>query len=98
HWTIPHSIWKEMKESWREKKLGPKQRTLNFIKEGAPCLFTCKNLLHAVTQFIAVDDQSLAVVNKTTFQNCLVTMRPRTISPELPMTHDVLNHLHNEFV
>lgn len=72
-----------MEESWREKKPGPKQRTLDFIKEGAPRLFTRENLLHAVTQFVAVDDQvstqliwfhvpevwelSLAVVNKTTF-------------------------------
>ena len=48
-----------MEESQREKKLGPKQRTLDFIKdsEGAPRLFTRENILHAVTQFAAVDDQ-----------------------------------------
>jgi hypothetical protein len=57
HWAIPRSIWKEMEESQREKKPGPKQRTLDFIKEGAPRSFTRENLLHAMTQFIAVDDQ-----------------------------------------
>ncbi|KAF8235081.1 hypothetical protein L208DRAFT_1065881, partial [Tricholoma matsutake] len=60
--------------------------------------FDCKDLLHAVTQFITVDDQSLAVVGKTTFRNCLVAMRPKSISLDLPTTYNVVKHLHNEFV
>jgi hypothetical protein len=58
HWAIPQPIWKEMEESQREKKQGSKQRSLDlFIKEDTPHSFTCENLLHVMTQFIAVDDQ-----------------------------------------
>ncbi|KAF8224865.1 hypothetical protein L208DRAFT_1308647, partial [Tricholoma matsutake] len=30
--------------------------------------------------------------------NCLVAMRPKSMLQDLPTTHDVVNHLHNEFV
>jgi len=42
--------------------------------------------------------QSLSVVNKMMFQNCLVAMRPKSSSLNFPTTHDVANHLHNKFV
>lgn len=42
--------------------------------------------------------QSLAVANKAIFRNCLVAMRPKTTKADVPTTHDVMSHLHNEFV
>ena len=41
--------------------------------------------------------EALAVANKPIFRNCLVTMRPKTRSKELPSTHDVVTYIHNEF-
>jgi len=38
------------------------------------------------------------VANKAMFQNCLVAMRPKSMLSDLPSTHDVVTHLHNEFV
>jgi len=32
------------------------------------------------------------------FQNCLVVMRPKLTLLDLPSMHDVVGHLHNEFV
>jgi hypothetical protein len=47
-----------MEESRIGEKPGPKQRTLGLVtKDGAPLSFTHDNLLHVVTQFVAVDDQ-----------------------------------------
>ena len=43
-------------------------------------------------------DQSLAVANKATFRNCLVTMRPKAIKADLPSTHDIQTYIHNQFV
>ena len=37
-------------------------------------------------------------MGKTTFRNCLVAMWPTSILLDLPSTHDVSTHLHNEFV
>jgi hypothetical protein len=37
-------------------------------------------------------------MKKTTFQNCLVAMRPKSTLLDLPTAHNVTNHLHNEFV
>lgn len=41
--------------------------------------------------------QSLSVVNKPAFRNCLVAMRPKTRTKELPSIHGVNTHIHNEF-
>ncbi|KAF8238335.1 hypothetical protein L208DRAFT_1242783, partial [Tricholoma matsutake] len=60
--------------------------------------FTLENVLHLVTQFVAVDDQFLSVAAKTTFRNCLVAMRPKSNSQDLLTTQDVTSHLHNKFV
>ena len=32
------------------------------------------------------------------FRNCLVAMRPKTTKADVPTTHDIMSHLHNEFV
>jgi hypothetical protein len=40
----------------------------------------------------------LAIANKTTFWNCLVMMRPKTVVADLLTTHNVTVHLHNEYV
>jgi hypothetical protein len=45
-----------------------------------------------------VDQQALAVAGKATFRNCLVAMRPKVSSLDLPSTHDVSMYIHNEFV
>ncbi|KAF8478745.1 hypothetical protein DFH94DRAFT_619600, partial [Russula ochroleuca] len=99
HWAIPRPIWKEMEALKNGKRLG-RQTNLNGIvqKVTGPGEFTRTALQHAVTQFIACDDQSLAVANKATFCNCLVAMRPKTIKADLPTTYNVMSHLHNEFV
>ncbi|KAF8232230.1 hypothetical protein L208DRAFT_1273067, partial [Tricholoma matsutake] len=99
HWAILCLIWKKMQEEKRGIK-GERQGTLDkLIKEPSELLvFTHENVLHSVTQFVAVNDQSLSVANKTTFHNCLVVMRPKSILQDLPTTHDVTSHLHNEFV
>jgi hypothetical protein len=37
-------------------------------------------------------------VNKATFRNCLVSMRPQATKLDLPTTYNVATHIHNEFV
>ena len=58
HWAIPHSIWNARQEPQMHGK-GAKQRTLDLMvtKVVGPQVFTCKNLIHAATQFITVNDQ-----------------------------------------
>ncbi|KIK05364.1 hypothetical protein K443DRAFT_3861 [Laccaria amethystina LaAM-08-1] len=67
HWAIPRIIWKQMEEERTGKDVA-RQGTLDgFVgKEVGPVVYTHENTLHMVTQFIAVDDQSLSVANKTT--------------------------------
>ncbi|KAF8228070.1 hypothetical protein L208DRAFT_1293537 [Tricholoma matsutake] len=57
-----------------------------------------EGLLETVAKFIACDNQSLAVANKALFRNCLVMMRQKTLSSELPSTHDISVYIHNHFV
>ncbi|KAF8237002.1 hypothetical protein L208DRAFT_1250077, partial [Tricholoma matsutake] len=99
HWAIPRPIWKKMQEAKSGVK-GDRQGTLDKLlrKPNVPLVFTQDNVLHSVTQFVAVDDQSLSVAAKTTFCNCLVAMHLKSNSQDLPTTHDVASHLHNEFV
>ncbi|KIK00943.1 hypothetical protein K443DRAFT_36310, partial [Laccaria amethystina LaAM-08-1] len=99
HWAIPRIIWKKMEEERMGKDVG-RQGTLDgFVeKQAGSVVYTRENTLHAVTQFVAVDDQSLSIANKTMFRNCLVAMRPKSRLHDLPTTHDIVNHLHNEFV
>lgn len=42
--------------------------------------------------------KALAIPDKVLFRNCLVAMRPRTTDKDLPTSHDVKVHLHNECV
>ena len=42
--------------------------------------------------------QSLAVANKASFRNCLVSMRPKSITKDIPSTHNVATYIHNQFV
>jgi hypothetical protein len=57
HWAIPRSIWRQMEEGKRGAMV---QGTLSqFIgKPSAPSVFTREEVLHVVTQFVAVDDQA----------------------------------------
>ena len=55
-------------------------------------------MLDAVARFVACDDQSLAVTNKAMFRNCLVMMRPKTVTADLPTTHTISDYIHNQFV
>ena len=60
HWAMPHPLWKQQEAEKKGKVVT--QGTLDGSLIGmsapeAPLVFTHKNLLHAVTQFIAVDDQ-----------------------------------------
>ena len=38
--------------------------------------------------------QSLSVVDKATFQNCLVAMRPRATKADIPSTHNITTFIH----
>jgi hypothetical protein len=42
--------------------------------------------------------QALMLADKASFRNCLVSMRPITKTSELPSTHNVKVHIHNQFV
>jgi hypothetical protein len=58
HWAIPRPVWKEMEA--RQGNKSSKQGTLDQSmkkKSTEPTTFTRENLLHMITQFVAVDDQ-----------------------------------------
>ncbi|KAF8879023.1 hypothetical protein BD779DRAFT_1447251 [Infundibulicybe gibba] len=63
-----------------------------------PTAFTHKNVVHTVTQFVACNNQLLAVVSKASFRNCLVAMWPSVMSNELPSSFDMMTYIHNKFV
>jgi len=42
--------------------------------------------------------QSLAVADKVSFENCLVSMWPSATKADLPSTHDITAFIHNSFV
>ncbi|KIK95567.1 hypothetical protein PAXRUDRAFT_140369 [Paxillus rubicundulus Ve08.2h10] len=56
------------------------------------------DILKTVTKFVVCDDQSLLVVDKSAFRNCLVAMRPAATRADLPSTHDISIFIHNTFV
>jgi len=58
HWAIPRSIWNARKEPQKLGK-GTGQATLDLMvtKLVEPQVFAREKLLHAVTQFITVDNQ-----------------------------------------
>ncbi|KAG1778616.1 hypothetical protein EV702DRAFT_967569 [Suillus placidus] len=63
-----------------------------------PQEFSKDEVLCAVAEFVVCDDQSLAVVNKASFRNCLVAMRPAATKVDIPSMHNVTNYIHNSFV
>jgi hypothetical protein len=40
----------------------------------------------------------MAVANNAAFRNCLVAMRPKATTLDLPSTHDVTKYIHNECI
>jgi hypothetical protein len=101
HFAIPRKVWNTMQEKKTGRgKWSKTQTTLDGVakKLEGPQAFSTRNTLHAVVQHIVCTDQSLATADKISFRNCLVAMRPRTVPSELPSSHDVTTHLHNEFV
>ena len=42
--------------------------------------------------------QPLALADNIAFRNALISMRPKSTTNDLPTTHNVKIHLHNEFV
>lgn len=55
------------------------------------------NLDSLITHIRCHGHQSLAVVGKIAFNNCLVAMRLRSMENDLPSSDDMIKHLHNEF-
>ena len=58
HYAIPRILWKQMEEEKRNPK-SKKQKKLDgaFEKVQGPREFTREGVLHAISQFVAVDDQ-----------------------------------------
>lgn len=58
HWAMPRPLWRQLEDEKRGKKLGT-QGTLDglLVEKPAPVVFTRENVLHVITQFIAVDNQ-----------------------------------------
>jgi hypothetical protein len=42
--------------------------------------------------------KSLAVADKASFRNCMVAMRPKSVTNDIPSTHKVTTYIHNQFV
>jgi hypothetical protein len=86
----------------QEEKVSSKQLKIdNMVEiEHIPIAkqFTRDGALDAIARFVACDDQALALVEKPVFRNCLIAMRPKTTKKDLPSTHDLVVHIHNEFV
>ena len=64
---MPRPLWRELEEERRGKEVGPgMQKTLDgvLVEKSAPVVFMCENVLYAVTQFIAVDDQVRPITGK----------------------------------
>jgi hypothetical protein len=82
-------------------KKGKKQKRIDEMLEKGlrrPETFTKDAIMHSVAQFVACDNQALAVADGLFFRNCLVTMRPKTISSELATAHEVCSYIHNECI
>ena len=62
HWEIPHDIWKAMEKEKEAKEQGQlmkkqQQQQLDFKTVIGPCEFMREAALHAVTKFIATNNQ-----------------------------------------
>ena len=54
--------------------------------------------LHCVQTELILTFQSLAIVDKATFRNCLVSMHPNSIKADIPTTHAITLYIQNQFV
>ena len=78
---------------------GKKQKQIDeMLEKGLPHpeMFTKDTIMCSVAQFVACNNQVLTVADNLFFQNCLVTMRPKTTSSELVTAHEVCSYIHNE--
>ncbi|KZS88168.1 hypothetical protein SISNIDRAFT_402254, partial [Sistotremastrum niveocremeum HHB9708] len=62
-----------------------------------PTEFSRAAILHAVTVHIVLNDEALLLAEKESFRNCLVIMRPKTVSKDLPSRAQVRAHIDKEF-
>ena len=95
------AVLKEREEAEAADKKGKKQAKLEgmFIPAASKLKeFSREAALNAVTQFVVCDDQALSLPDKTVFRNCLVAMRPRTTKSQLLSSHEVEDHIKNEYV
>ena len=63
-----------------------------------PEVFTKDTIMRSIVQFIACNNQALAIANNVYFQNCLVTMRPKMISSKLALADKIGTYIHNECI
>ncbi|KAH9012951.1 hypothetical protein EDB83DRAFT_2233517 [Lactarius deliciosus] len=98
HHAIPPKLTKAQVKEKIDKTEVKKQMTLDdkFARVSHTEAFTREAALQAVAQFVACDDQAFAVANNKLFQDCLVSMRPKTKASDLPSSHDVGVYVHNE--
>jgi hypothetical protein len=120
-----HAIPPKLAQAQEKEKKEKLQTRLDDMYVTRQEVFTREAVLHAVSQFVACDDQvsmklvisgqyllvvryattrhrvtlqAFAVANNKLFRNCLVAMRPKTKTSELPSSHDVGVYVHNESV
>ena len=63
-----------------------------------PEVFTKDTIMRSIMQFVACDNQALDIANNVYFWNCLVTMRPKTMSSELALAHKIGTYIHSECI
>ena len=84
------------------KIIGPKEFTRDGILHAVAQHVVCDDQMSPRSIWLGYSRwwkrKLLAVADKATFCNCLVTMRPKTCVQELPSTHDVVTYIHNQFV
>jgi hypothetical protein len=76
HWAVPRTIWNERQAAKKDAVV--KQGTLDKVvgKTPGPLVFNREDLLHAVTQFIAVDDQVRLTVDTSPNHLILASRSP----------------------
>lgn len=99
-WAMPRDLWRTIQDGKTGGKASERQTQLDacFEKVSGPREFTREGVLDAIAKHIVCDDQALALADNATFKNCLVAMRPRATSADLPSTHDVTVYINNEFI
>ncbi|KAK2464611.1 hypothetical protein APHAL10511_003400 [Amanita phalloides] len=82
----------------KQAKRGTQQTLEDAFQKVAVKEFSRDEVLKAVAEFVVCDNQSLAIADKATFRNCLVSMRPNSIKADIPTTHTITLYIHNQFV